>query len=45
MIYVINLDEYVSIGTLWLALYVNCNNVTCFGSFRVEHISEEIKKA
>ena len=29
--YVINLDEYESIGTHWIALYVNNNNVTYFG--------------
>ena len=28
--YVINLDEYESIGTNWLALYVNDNKVTYF---------------
>ena len=26
--YVINLDEYSDIGTHWVALYVNNNNVT-----------------
>ena len=26
--YIINLDEYKSIGTHWIALYVNDNNVT-----------------
>ena len=26
--YVINIDEYESIGTHWIALYVNNNNVT-----------------
>ena len=26
--YVINLDEYKSIGTYWIALYVNVENVT-----------------
>ena len=25
-------------GTHWIALYVNRDNVTYFGSFRVEHI-------
>ena len=40
--YVIKLDEYKSIGTHWIALYVNDNNVTCFDSF--EHILKEIKK-
>ena len=28
--YVINLDEYESIGTNWIALYVNDNKVTYF---------------
>ena len=36
--YVINLDEYESIGTHWIALSVNGDNVTHFDSFRVEHI-------
>ena len=27
--YVINLDEYKSIGTHWIALYVDDNNATC----------------
>ena len=36
--YVINLDEYKSIGTHWIALHVNGNNVTYCGSFRLEHI-------
>ena len=31
--YVINLDEYKSIGTHWIALYVNDNNVKYFDSF------------
>ena len=42
--YVINLDEYKSIGTHWIALYVNAENVTYFDSFGVEHIPKEIKK-
>ena len=36
--YVINLDEYESIGTHWIALYVNAENVTYFDSFKVKHI-------
>ena len=35
---VINLDDYKSIGTHWMALYVNNNDITYFGSFSVEHI-------
>ena len=41
--YVINLDEYSHIGTHWIALWVNNNNVTYFDSFGVEHIPKEIK--
>ena len=39
-----NLDEYNSIGTHWIALFVNDNNVTYFDSFRIEHIPKEIKR-
>ena len=42
--YVINLHEYKSIGTHWIDLYVNVENVTYFYSFRVVHIPNEIKK-
>ena len=41
--YIINLDEYSDIGTHWVALYVQNNDVTYFDSFGVEHISKEIK--
>ena len=34
--YVINLDQFKSIGTLWVAFYANDNNVTYFDSFGVE---------
>ena len=49
-IYVINLDEYESIRTHWIPLYVNGNkrgayyDVIYFDSFGVEHIPKEIKK-
>ena len=42
--YVINLDEYESIGTHWIALSVNFKNVTCFDSFGVKHVPKEIRK-
>ena len=42
--YIINLDEYSDIGTHWVALHVNNNNVTYFDSFGEEHIPKEIKK-
>ena len=41
--YKINLDEYPDIGTHWVALYVQNNNVIYFDSFGVEHIPKEIK--
>ena len=45
--YVINLDEYKSVETHCIALYVNNNGIIMaiyFDSFGVEHIPEEIKK-
>ena len=42
-VYIINLDEYSDIGTHWVALHVNNNDVTYFDSFGVEHILKEIK--
>ena len=41
--YIINPDEYESIGTHWITLYVNAKNVTYFDSFGAEHISKEIR--
>ena len=38
-------DEYESIGTHWIVLYVNDNNLTYFDTFGVEHIPKEIKKS
>ena len=40
----INLDENKPIGTHWIGLYVNGDNVTYFDSLGVEHIPKEIKK-
>ena len=42
--YTVNLAEYESIGTHWIALYVNTKSVTYFDSFGVEHIPKELKK-
>ena len=39
----INLNEYKSIRTHWVAFHLNDNNVTYFGSFEVKHIAKEIK--
>ena len=37
------LDEYESIGSHWIALYANTDNVVYFDSFGVEHIPKKIK--
>ena len=42
--YVINLDEYADVGTHWIALFCNRNEIVYFDSFGVEHVPEEIKK-
>ena len=42
--YVINLDEFKSIGIHWIAFDVNDNDIIYFHSFGVEHIPKEIKK-
>ena len=43
--YIINFEEYKSLGTHWRALLVNGDNVINFDSFRVEYIPKEIKKS
>ena len=42
--YIMNFDEYESIGTHRIVLYVNAENVTYFNSLGVEHIPKEIKE-
>ena len=45
--YIKDLDQYRSVGTHWIALYVNGSafyDGTYFGSFGVENIPKEIKK-
>ena len=39
--YVINFDEYKSVGTHWVSLYTNCSKVIYLGSFWVKHITKE----
>ena len=41
--YIINLDEYESIVTHCITLYVNAKNITYFDCFTVEYILKEIK--
>ena len=42
--YVINLDKYADVGTHWIALFCNRNEIVYFDSFGVEHVPEEIKE-
>ena len=41
--YIINLDEYKSVGTHWITLYLNGDNITYVDNFEVEYISKEIQ--
>ena len=36
--YVINLDEYADVGTHWIALFCNRNEIVYFDSLGVEYI-------
>ena len=40
--FIINRDQYQSIGTHWITLYVNVKIVSYFDNFGVEHISKAI---
>ena len=40
---IINLDEYADVGTHWIALFCNKNEIAYFGNFGVEHTPKEIK--
>ena len=42
--YIINLDEYVDVGTHWIGLTAENNEVIYFDIFGVEHVPNEIKK-
>ena len=42
--YLINLDEYADVGTHWIALFCNKNEIVYFDSFGVEHVPEENKE-
>ena len=41
--YIINLDDYSDIGTHYVVLYVQNNDVIYFDSFGVEHIPKKNK--
>ena len=40
--YVINLDVYADVGTHWIALFCDRNEIAYFDSFGVEDVPEEI---
>ena len=42
-VWVINFGEYKSIGTHWLALYLNGDNVIYLDAFGVEYIVKKYK--
>ena len=42
--YLINLDEYAGVGTHWIALFCNRNEIVYFNNFGVEHVPTEIKE-
>ena len=42
--YVISLDEYADVGTHWIALFCNKNEIVYLDSFGVEHVLEEIEE-
>ena len=43
--YVIKLDEYKSIGTHWIALYINGNNVKHFDSLELKIFQKKFKNS
>ena len=42
--YEINFNEYISIGTHWIASHVNGDSITYLDSFQIKYIPKEIKK-
>ena len=42
--HIINLDKYADVGTHWIALFCNRNEIVYFDSFGVEHVPKEIKE-
>ena len=41
--YLINLDEFKSIGIHWIAIYTSVNNILYLDSLGLENIPKEIK--
>ena len=42
-VYVINLDEYADLGTHWIALFCNRNEIVYFNSFGVNMFLKKLK--
>ena len=42
--YVINFNEYKSIGTHWIGFYGNAKNITYFDSYEIDYNLKEIRK-
>ena len=42
--YVITLDEYADVGTPWIALFCNRNEIVYFDSFGIEHVPDGVEK-
>ena len=40
----INLDKYADVGTHWIVLFCNINEIVYFDNFSVEHVPEEIEE-
>ena len=38
------IDEYADVGTYWIALFCNRNEIVYFDSFGVEHVPKKIKE-
>ena len=41
---VTSLDEYADVGTHWIELFCNRNEIVSFDSFGAEHVPKEIKE-
>ena len=41
---IVTLDEFKSVETYWIALYIDNYNITYYDSFGFEHIPKEMKK-
>ena len=42
--YVIKIDKHADVGTHWIALFCNRNEIVYFDSFGIKHVPEEIRE-